>query len=214
MELRAVGRRAATGSATVLGDIAQGTTPWATASWTEALGHLGTQDAHVEVLRKGYRVPAAVVALAARLLPSIAPSVAPPEPVRTNPGRLDVIRVDDGPGIAAAVVRVVADVSTREGSIGIIAADTEAGTLRHAFVHAGVATGAPDDEDDPRLMLVPATLSKGLEFDHVVVVEPAQIVAAEPRGLRRLYVVLTRAVSSLTIVHAEPLPAVLADSGA
>jgi DNA helicase IV len=63
-------------------------------------------------------------------------------------------------------------------------------------------------------MLVPATLSKGLEFDHVVVVEPAQIVAAEPRGLRRLYVVLTRAVSSLTIVHAEPLPAVLADSGA
>jgi hypothetical protein len=214
MELRAVGRRAATGSATVLGDIAQGTTPWATASWTEALRHLGTQDAHVEVLRKGYRVPAAVVALAARLLPSIAPSVAPPEPVRTNPGRLDVIRVDDGPGIAAAVVRVVADVSTREGSIGIIAADTEAGTLRHAFVHAGVATGAPDDEDDPRLMLVPATLSKGLEFDHVVVVEPAQIVAAEPRGLRRLYVVLTRAVSSLTIVHAEPLPAVLADSGA
>jgi DNA helicase IV len=213
MELRAVGRRAATGSATVLGDIAQGTTPWATASWTEALGHLGTQDAHVEVLRKGYRVPAAVVALAARLLPLIAPSVAPPEPVRTNPGRLDVIRVDR-PGIAAAVVRVVADVSTREGSIGIIAADAEAGRLGHAFVHAGVATGAPDDEDDPRLMLVPATLSKGLEFDHVVVVEPAQIVAAEPRGLRRLYVVLTRAVSSLTIVHAEPLPAVLADSGA
>ena len=213
MELRAVGRRAATGSATVLGDIAQGTTPWATASWTEALRHLGTQDAHVEVLRKGYRVPAAVMALAARLLPSIAPSVAPPEPVRTNPGRLDVVGVDDGPGIAAAVVRVVADVSSREGSIGIIAADAVVGSLRRAFVHAGLTTGAPDDEDDPRLMLVPATLSKGLEFDHVVVVEPAQIVVAEPRGLRRLYVALTRAVSSLTIVHAEPLPAVLTDSG-
>jgi DNA helicase IV len=53
---------------------------------------------------------------------------------------------------------------------------------------------------------VPATLAKGLEFDHVIVVEPAAIAAAEPRGLRRLYVVLTRAVSSLTIVHAEPLP--------
>jgi hypothetical protein len=158
-------------------------------------------------------VPAAVVALAARLLPSIAPSVAPPEPVRTNPGRLDVVRVDDGPGIAAAVVRVVADVSTREGSIGIIAADAVVGSLRRAFVQAGLTTGAPDDEDDPRLMLVPATLSKGLEFDHVVVVEPAQIVVAEPRGLRRLYVALTRAVSSLTIVHAEPLPAVLTDSG-
>ena len=214
MELRAVGRRAATGSATVLGDIAQGTTPWATASWTEALGHLGTDDAHVEILRKGYRVPAAVVALASRLLPTIAPSVAPPEPVRTNPGRLDVIRVDDGPGFAAGVVRVVADVSAREGSIGIIAADAIADSLRRAFVDAGLATGSPNDEDDPRLMPVPATMSKGIEFDHVVVVEPAQIVAAELRGLRRLYVVLTRAVSSLTIVHAEPLPAVLADSGA
>lgn len=213
MELRAVGRRAATGSATVLGDIAQGTTPWATGSWTEALGHLGARDAHVEVLRRGYRVPAAVVALASRLLPSIAPSVAPPEPVRTNPGRLDVVHVDDGTPIAAATVRVVAHVSAREGSIGIIAADVLVGSLRRALLDADVAIGSAEDEDDPRLMLVPATVSKGLEFDHVVVVEPAQIVGAELRGLRRLYVVLTRAVSSLVIVHAEPLPELLADSG-
>ena len=213
MELRSVGRRAATGSATVLGDIAQGTTPWATASWTEALGHLGTQEAHVEVLRKGYRVPAAVVELASRLLPTIAPSVAPPEPVRTNPGRLDVVRVDDESGLSAAVVTLAADVSAREGSIGIIAADAVVGRFRRAFVDAEVAVGSPDDEDDPRLVLVPATVAKGLEFDHVIVVEPAQIVAAEGRGLRRLYVVLTRAVSSLAIVHAEPLPALLADSG-
>jgi hypothetical protein len=140
--------------------------------------------------------------------------VAPPEPVRTNPGRLDIVRVDGGSGIATAVVRVVADVSAREGSIGIIAADALVDSLRRACVHAGLTIGSPDDEDDPRLMLVPATVSKGLEFDHVVAVEPAQIVAAELRGLRRLYVVLTRAVSSLTIVHAEPLPALLADSGA
>ena len=213
MELRAVGRRAATGSATVLGDIAQGTTPWATGSWTEALGHLGARDAHVEVLRRGYRVPAAVVALASRLLPSIAPSVAPPEPVRTNPGRLDVVHVDDGTPIAAATVRVVAHVSAREGSIGIIAADVLVGSLRRALLDADVAIGSAEDEDDPRLMLVPATVSKGLEFDHVVVVEPAQIVGAELRGLRRLYVVLTRAVSSLVIVHADPLPELLADSG-
>ena len=212
MELRAVGRRAATGSATVLGDIAQGTTPWATASWTEALDHLGARDAHVEVLRRGYRVPAAVVALASRLLPSIAPSVAPPEPVRTNPGRLDIVRVDNGRSVAASTVGVVADVSAREGSIGIIAADALVDGLRRALIDADVAIGSAEDEDDPRLMLVPATVSKGLEFDHVVVVEPAQIVAAEMRGLRRLYVVLTRAVSSLVIVHAEPLPELLADS--
>jgi DNA helicase IV len=58
--------------------------------------------------------------------------------------------------------------------------------------------------------VVPATLAKGLEYDHVVVAEPAAIVAAEPRGLRRLYVVLTRAVSRLVVVHGRPLPAELA----
>jgi DNA helicase IV len=60
--------------------------------------------------------------------------------------------------------------------------------------------------------LVPASVAKGLEFDRVVV-EPASIAAAEPderTGLRRLYVVLTRAVSELTVVHAQPLPAALA----
>ena len=60
------------------------------------------------------------------------------------------------------------------------------------------------------LAVVPATLVKGLEFDHVVVVEPAAIVAAEPRGLHRLYVVLTRAVSTLVVLHRGDLPEELA----
>jgi hypothetical protein len=57
-----------------------------------------------------------------------------------------------------------------------------------------------------RLMLVPVTLAKGLEFDHVVLVEPSRIATGEAYGLRRLYVALTRAVSRLTVFHAEPLP--------
>ena len=59
-------------------------------------------------------------------------------------------------------------------------------------------------------MCVPAGLAKGLEFDSVIVAEPGRIVAAEPRGLHRLYVVLTRAVSTLHVIHAQPLPAALA----
>jgi DNA helicase IV len=81
-----------------------------------------------------------------------------------------------------------------------------------ALAGAGIAADRldADSEDvDARVEVVPASLAKGLEYDHVVVVEPAAIVAAEPRGLRRLYVVLTRAVTSLTVVHAEPLPAAL-----
>jgi DNA helicase IV len=61
--------------------------------------------------------------------------------------------------------------------------------------------------------VVPAALAKGLEFDHVIVAEPGDIVGAEPRGLNRLYVVLTRAVSRLDVLHSGPLPALLADRG-
>ena len=70
----------------------------------------------------------------------------------------------------------------------------------------------PADLDSPvagQVTVVPASLAKGLEYDHVIVVEPAAIVAAEPRGLHRLYVVLTRAVSRLSVLHCEPLPAAL-----
>jgi DNA helicase IV len=75
--------------------------------------------------------------------------------------------------------------------------------LRRKGVDAHVL--GSDDELTP-LTIVPASLAKGLEFDAVVVVEPAEIVAAESMGLRRLYVVLTRAVSELVVVFAEPLP--------
>jgi DNA helicase IV len=68
--------------------------------------------------------------------------------------------------------------------------------------------------DDARLTVVPASMAKGLEFDHVVLVEPSEIAAADdvdPRfGLRRLYIALTRAVSGLVVVHAKPLPEALA----
>ncbi|WP_053204668.1 HelD family protein [Jiangella muralis] len=202
MELRAVGRRAATGSLTILGDIAQGTTPWATPSWPEALRHLAQDDAHLEILRKGYRVPASVVEFAGQLLPVIAPGVAPPEPVRSNPGRLDVTRT--GGDLDSAIVDAARDVAAREGSLGIIVADDTVDAAAAALDAAGLAAGRL--ADDARITLVPATLAKGLEYDHVIVAEPAAIVAAEPAGLRRLYVVLTRAVSSLTVVHREPLP--------
>jgi DNA helicase IV len=61
--------------------------------------------------------------------------------------------------------------------------------------------------------LLPASMVKGLEYDHVIVVEPADIVAAEPRGSSRLYVVLTRAMSTLVILHRAPLPATVRPPG-
>ncbi|MDI5942730.1 AAA family ATPase, partial [Micromonospora sp. DH15] len=97
-----------------------------------------------------------------------------------------------------------------DGAVGVIAADDAVGGLRAALADAGIDTATADDVAAPaRVTVVPATLVKGLEYDHVVTVEPAAIVAAEPRGLHRLYVVLTRAVSRLTVLHTAPLPAPL-----
>ncbi|MFJ4097655.1 HelD family protein [Kitasatospora sp. NPDC089913] len=213
MQYRAVGRRCSTGSATVLGDLAQGTTPWATASWPEALHHLGKPAAHIEELTKGFRVPEEVIAYASRLLPSIAPGLAPAGSVREAPGSLTVRRVapeERTDAVVAACVRALG----KEGSTGLIAADARVPLLAEALTAAGLPHLAPGAETsaEARLTLVPASLAKGLEYDYVVLDEPAAVVAGEPderTGLRRLYVALTRAVSGLEVLHAEPLPAQL-----
>ena len=96
MMLRALARRSSTGSLTVLGDLAQATTPWATRSWAEALGHLGKPDAHVEQLTRGFRVPGEVIEYAARLLPVIAPGLEPPTSVRRARGELAIVPLDVG----------------------------------------------------------------------------------------------------------------------
>jgi DNA helicase IV len=210
MQLRAVGRRCSTGSATVLGDIAQGTTPWATDDWAESLRHLGKPAAHVEVLRRGYRVPAAVIEFAARLLPFIAAGIEAPEPVRENLGRLDLLPTGD---LLSAVSSEVRRVLAEPGSVGVVVADVDVEAISRSIGVAHLVLGRDDDGTDQRVTLVPASLAKGLEYDHVVVVEPAASVAGEPsefQGLRRLYVVLTRAVSGLSVVHAQPLPDELA----
>src|SRR5690606_19938491 len=85
MQLRALGRRCRNGSATVLGDLAQGTTPWSTTSWQSVLTHLG-QDGQVTELTLGFRVPREVLDYAARLLPAIAPGLAAPRSLRPGAG--------------------------------------------------------------------------------------------------------------------------------
>jgi DNA helicase IV len=212
MQLRAVGRRCTTGSMTVLGDIAQGTTPWATTSWAESLEHLGQAGAHVEELTRGFRVPSAVIDFAARLLPHMSSGLAAPESVRDDPGSLDVVHVGRPADVRQATVNAAAAALQHEGSVGLIVPDDEVPAVSRALTAAALehlTLGSDHEDATHRLHLVPATVAKGLEFDRVVVMEPAAIAAAEPderTGLRRLYVVLTRAVTGLTVVHAEPLP--------
>jgi DNA helicase IV len=205
MQARAIGRRSEHGSITLLGDLAQGTAPWAAADWRDTLGHLGKPDAPVVPLTIGFRVPAAVVELANRLLPALGVDVPEAVSLRRD-GDLALIPVDssqlDGETLAE-VTRAL----EHEGSVAVIAADTAVERLRGHLDAAGIDNATPDDVDtEARVMVVPATVVKGLEYDHVIVHEPADIVAAEARGLNRLYVVLTRAVSRLSVIHAQPLP--------
>jgi DNA helicase IV len=217
MQLRALSRRCRTGSATVLGDLAQATTPWAAGSWEQVLGHLEKSDAIVAELDRGFRVPEQIIDFAAKLLPQIAPTLGVPSGVRTVTDALSVVSTDDE-SFTDTLVTSCETALAGEGSVALIAADDRVTSLYDALRAAGLQPallGATEDEmDTTRLVCVPATLAKGLEFDSVIVAEPAQIVTAEPRGLQRLYVVLTRAVSSLQVVHATPLPAALAEPGA
>jgi hypothetical protein len=229
----------------VLGDIAQGTTPWAATSWPTLLSHLGKPAASVRELDVGYRVPRQILDFASRLLPSIAPGLAPAKSLRADPNALALVRVPSGElgeRVAEGCVAALAGL----GSVAVICADADVQATAQALRSAGLAftvlgsdssvpgagssvpdsngtgqsgmsgAGAPDIPDisdispmADRLTLVPVTLAKGLEFDHVVLVEPGQIATGEAYGLRRLYVALTRAVSRLTVFHAEPLPAEL-----
>ncbi|MFF4144993.1 HelD family protein [Streptomyces sp. NPDC001698] len=207
MQYRAVGRRCTTGSATVLGDLAQGTTPWATRTWEEALAHLGKSDGLIEELTAGFRVPTDVITYASRLLPHIAPGLTPVASVRENPGFFE-IRTAAGD---AEVVSACEELLRNEGSVGLIAADARVPVVAEALTAAGLPYLAPGEETtaETRLTLVPASLAKGLEYDYVVLDEPRAVVDGEPderTGLRRLYVALTRAVSGLIVTHTAPLP--------
>ena len=202
MECRAIARRAPFGSLTVLGDLAQGTTPWAARSWDTVLRHLGKPDAAVVPLTTGFRVPRAVVTLANRLLERLDVDVPAGRSLRRD-GELRVREA--GADLPGAVVDAVRDALGHEGSVGVVAADADVDRVTQALGAAGIRTAGPD-ELGARVTVVPAALVKGLEYDHVVAVEPAAIAEAEERGLHRLYVVLTRAVSRLEVVHGRPLP--------
>ena len=177
------------------------------------MGHLGRPGHELVVLDRGFRVPGLVIDFAARLLPAhgagprgAAVGARQPRAAHRRPDRPRA-------GRAGAVAQAVRAAVTAPGSVGVIAPDAGIAALSAALTAAGVPHGRLDaehgDDEDRQVELVPASIAKGLEFDRVVVVEPAEIADAEPderTGLRRLYVVLTRAVSELTVVHAQPLP--------
>jgi DNA helicase IV len=193
MQLRMVGRRAA-GSFTILGDIAQATGPIPYDGWDGLLPFLpGGTGARVEELRHAYRVPREIMALALPLLERIAPDTEPPVAYRFGAEPPRILHGD--PPLARAFEEAVS-LAGEEGLLALIVPPSLRGGE------------APSLFDDTRIPLLTPREAKGMEFDHVVVVEPAAIVdeALGGQGLRELYVALTRPTRTLVVVHDRPLP--------
>jgi DNA helicase IV len=192
MQLRMVARRAQDGSLTILGDVAQATGAITYSSWNEVLPHLPHGDeAAVEELRHAYRVPREIMDVALPLLETIAPDVAPPISYRTGADPPAFRRVAEGHVLAEAF-HEAERLAQADGLLALIVPDELVGSID------------PGDLWDGVPLLTPRQ-AKGLEFDHVIVVEPA-LVAAHDQGLRELYVALTRPTKTLVVVHALDLP--------
>ncbi|QSB13221.1 AAA family ATPase [Natronosporangium hydrolyticum] len=208
MQLRSVARRSATGSMTVVGDLAQATGGWAQQSWEAVAEHLpNTHPMQVTPLRYGYRVPRQAYRFAARLLPVAAPGVVAPEVVRDGPADYAIHRVELAR--RAATVAAVATARADDGQfVGVVCPPRCRREVAEALSAAGAqwASGA-EGELGRAINLIDPYEAKGLEFDAVVVVEPEQIVAGDAHGHRLLYVALTRTTRYLDVVSVgEPLP--------
>jgi DNA helicase IV len=188
MQLLAISRRAIDGSLTILGDVAQATGPVVYRRWQELEPFLPDEaELSIEELRHAYRVPAEIMNFALPLLDRIAPEVEPPLAYRKGGEPPRLVRVREEELLATALREAVA-LEDLDGLLAVI-----------------VPRSFAIDDSFPFPILTPRQ-AKGLEFDHVVVVEPAAVADDGDRGLRELYVALTRPTKTLVVVHARPLP--------
>jgi hypothetical protein len=204
--LRCIGRRSPTSSLTILGDLAQSTTPAGQRDWAEALEHLRVTASEIAHLTIGYRVPAPILDVANRLLPHTQVITAASRSVRAE-GAAPSVRLVGTTDLANAVADEVRVVRHRHRNTGIVAPVALHARISEALARVGF--NACDRVHDLAANDVPifhAETVKGLEFDGVIVVNPHQIFDGSALGARLLYVAMTRAVQVLHIVTDAPLP--------
>ena len=211
MQWRMLARRCPSGSMTIVGDFGQSSRPGAARGWEEVLAMLpGRQPPRTVTLSVNYRTPAEVMEIAHRVLATAAPGVEPTRAVRRTgiAPRFEAVAVPD---VVDAVEVAARDAAAAEGTVAIVAPLEVHDVLVQALHDLHAVADSVESLDAPIAILTAADV-KGLEFDHVIVVEPGRLVDTDAAGLRLLYVVLTRATRTLTVVHAEALPTALADA--
>lgn len=211
MQARSLRRRlAVNGSMTVLGDLAQATGPHTYTDW-DRLGTLLSDhgDCTSAELSTSYRVPAEIMDFAAPLARAIAPGLPYPRAVReAGPDAVRVIETGADTLLAETLAHVRRLLGTTDGrslrSVAVVVPDDSAWATE--IDRRLAETDGITAEERQAVSVLPASQTKGMEFDHVLVVEPSAVAGPEPAGLRLLYIALTRSTQSLTIVHSAPLP--------
>lgn len=209
MQWRMLARRCPSGSMTVVGDFGQASLPGALHDWDDVLRLLPQRaEPRVVTLTVNYRTPAEIMAVAQQVLAAAAPRVEPTRAVRHTGDLPRFLRVAHD-----ALADTVADEARRAvaatGTVAVLAPPAYHESVAARLADLGGRAGTGDALDAP-VAVLSAAQAKGLEFDHVVLVEPAELVTDDPPGLRLLYVAMTRATRGLAIVHADPFPDVLA----
>jgi DNA helicase IV len=201
MAWRTVLRRVPTRSMTVVGDVAQTGSLAGATSWADVLGpHLGDAWRLAE-LTINYRTPVEIMAVAADVLAASGAGTAAPRSVRSTGEKPWAQQVDEA-DLADAAAEAAGELAQHEGTLAVIAPRSRVEALRARIPDAG-------DDLTAGPVVLPPVGAKGLEFDSVLVVDPARIVAEGVRGWNDLYVALTRATQRLGVVHPGPLPAEL-----
>ncbi|MEJ3743446.1 ATP-binding domain-containing protein [Actinomycetes bacterium KLBMP 9797] len=210
MQLRSVSRRSATGSMTIVGDIAQSTGPWARDDWDDVLAHLPSDlPQAIETLKYGYRVPRQIFEVAAPLLAVAAPTVEAPTIVRDGPSKPSFESVSDANRARAAVGAAMGH-AAKGRSVGIICPGRCREAVEAELRDQDIQWFAAGGDLGRGINLISPQEAKGLEFDAVVLIEPEYILDEDDKGHRLLYVALTRPTRYLHIVAAGahvPLPA-------
>jgi DNA helicase IV len=212
MAWRMVMRRGPSRSMTVVGDVAQTGAPWGPGSWAEALDPHAAGRWRVEQLTINYRTPAEIMAVAADVLASMGGGLEPPRSAReggTAPWHLALDPGEPAAGLPAVVAAEAAAVG--DGKLAVLVPAGRAEELARLIgttLPAATASQGPTLLDAP-LVVLTVTEAKGLEFDAVVVVDPAALLASGPHGANDLYVALTRTTNRLGVVHPGELPPVL-----